>query len=67
MHSRKQRISPLEIKKILSWMEDAPSPNEGRIKELKDAIQKGRYPSRKMINAAAKELILRFEGRTGFL
>ena len=67
MHSRKQRISPLELKKILSWMEDAPSPNEGRIKELKDAIQKGRYPSRKMINAAAKELILRFEGRTGFL
>ena len=67
MRARKKRISPLEINKILSWVEETPSPNEGRIKELKEAIQKGRYPSRKMINAAAKELILRFEGRTGFL
>jgi anti-sigma28 factor (negative regulator of flagellin synthesis) len=67
MACHKRRIPHLEIQKVLGWFEDTPSPNEGRIKELKETIQKGRYPSKKMIHAAAKELILRFQGRRGAL
>lgn len=63
MNLRKKRISQLEINKILSWLDETPSPNEGRVKELKDAIQKGRYPTKKMVQLAARELILRFQGR----
>lgn len=55
------------MQKILSWFEDTPSPNEGRIKELKDAIKKGRYPTRKMVTQAAAEIISRFEGKTDAL
>jgi hypothetical protein len=51
------------MKKIRAWFEETPSPNEGRIKELREAIKKGRYPTRKMIRMTADELIARFEGK----
>ena len=51
------------MKQILAWLEETPSPNEGRIKELKDMIKRGRYPSRKIIDSTADEMIARFRGK----
>ena len=53
-----------QMKQILEWLEDTPSPNEGRIQELKDAIASGNYPSRKMVRQSAEEIILRFQGKS---
>ena len=63
MHLGDKKITKQQMSKILSWLDETPSPNEGRIKELRDAIEKHRYPSKKIIDAVARELILRFEGR----
>jgi hypothetical protein len=52
------------MKQILAWFEDTPSPNEGRIQELRDAIAKGSYPSKKMVRQSAEEIILRFQGKS---
>jgi len=51
------------MQQILNWLEETPSPNEGRIKELKEAIKKGRYPKRKALLGAADELAARFRGK----
>jgi len=61
------KIPPSLLKKIFTWLEDTPSPNEGRVKELKDAIKKGRYPSKKAIRGAADGLFLRFRGKGSLL
>jgi hypothetical protein len=49
--------------KIRDWLDETPSPNEGRIRELREAVKKGRYPTRKMIRATADEILARFEGK----
>ncbi len=52
-----------EIEKYRRMLDDVPEPNFGRIKELKEAIQKGTLVTKESILESAKRIAARFLGK----
>jgi hypothetical protein len=51
-----------EIAKYKELLDQIPDPNEGRIRELKDLIQKGKLINRESIRESAMRIAERFQG-----
>lgn len=49
-----------EVRKFARLISQEPEPNLGRVREIKEEIKKGTYPTKEMIEEAATQLAIRF-------
>ena len=48
-----------EVRKYLRLIPTEPEPNLGRVREIKEEIKKGNYPTQEMIEETARQLAVR--------
>ncbi len=53
-----------DIRRLSKMIPGEPEPNLGRVYEIKEEIQSGRYPTQEMIDAAAARLAARLLRQT---
>lgn len=58
-----EKISPEiqeEIRKYIRFLPQVPEPNLARVRELKEQIESGIYPTREVVEETAARLMFRF-------